>query len=239
MLLILIKQFIKLLSSPLPKKQLFIDLIDSPCYQQDTSNDPYHTNFKLFLEKAKELGDCRILEVGSRNSLVKSHFNMGKYTGFDIRSGEAVDVVGDVHHLSQNLKHDYYDIVLSISAFEHFAMPWKAVLEINTVMKIGGLLFVATHPTWPAHDLPWDFWRYSKEAFKVLLNQKTGFKILHCSEGIPASIIPFGYEPSIINLHKQPTHLGISVIAKKIGPSASNLTWNMSVKEVLDTNYPV
>jgi len=234
----LLKQFIKLLSCPLPKKKLFIDMVDTPYYQLDTSNDPFHVNFRLFLEKVNELGEARVLEIGSRNSLVKPHFSCGEYVGFDIRPGKEVDVVGDVHQLSEKLQHGYFDVVLSISAFEHFAMPWKAALEINKVMKAGGILFVATHPTWPAHELPWDFWRYSKETFKVLLNQKTGFEIINCNEGLPASVIPHGYESSMINLHKQRTHLGISVIARKIGPSASNLSWNMSVNEILDTTYP-
>lgn len=238
MLITLLKQFIKLLFSPLPKKKLFVDMVDSPYYQLDTSNDPFHANFRLFLEKVNELGDGRILEIGSRNSLVKSHFSRGEYTGFDIRPGEAVNVVGDVHHLSEKLEHDYFDAVLSISSFEHFAMPWKAALEINKVMKPGGILFVATHPAWPLHELPWDFWRFSKEAFKVLLNPETGFEILHCNEGLPASIMPYGFESSMMNLHKQPTFLGISVLARKIGPSANNLSWNLAITEILDTTYP-
>lgn len=53
-------------------------------------------------------------------------------------------------------------------------MPWQVILEINKVMKEGGLLLIATVPTWPRHALPWDFWRYSKGAFKDLLNPSTG-----------------------------------------------------------------
>ena len=34
-------------------------------------------------------------------------------------------------------------------------MPWKVVLELNRVMAEGGLLFTATHHTWPPHELPW------------------------------------------------------------------------------------
>jgi len=213
-------------------------MVDSPYYQLDTSNDPYHANFRMFLEKVNELGEGRILEVGSRNSLFKSHFSCGEYIGFDIRPGKGVDVVGDVHYLSEKLQRGYFDVVLSISAFEHFAMPWKAVLEINKVMKTGGILFVSTHPAWQPHELPWDFWRYAKESFKVLLNRQTGFEIIRCNEGLPASIIPYGYEPSMMNMHKHPTPIGISVLARKLGPSASNLLWNRTVTEILDTTYP-
>ncbi len=233
-----VKQFIHLLSLPLPRKKLFIDMFDTPYYQLDTSNDPFHENFRLFVEKANKLDDSRILEVGSRHSLAKSHFSRGEYTGFDIRPGEAVDVVGDVHHLSEKLEQGYFDFVFSLSSFEHFAMPWKAILEINKVMKDGGILFVSTHPAWPPHELPWDFWRYGKGSFNVLLNRKTGFEIIQCSEGLPASIVPYGYEPPMINMHKHPAHLGITALARKIGPSASNLSWDMNITDILDTTYP-
>ena len=39
-------------------------------------------------------------------------------------------------------------------------------------------------------------------------------------------------------LCEQPANLGISVIAKKIGPSDRRLAWDVDVSEILDTTYP-
>ena len=117
-------------------------------------------------------------------------------------------------------------------------MPWKAILEINTVMKPGGLLFIGTHPTWPAHALPWDFWRFSKAAFKVLLNSSTGYELIKCAEGLPCSILPFGNEESMIGLHKQPANLAVSVVAKKTSYYDERLTWDVKTDEVLNSMYP-
>ena len=39
-------------------------------------------------------------------------------------------------------------------------------------------------------------------------------------------------------LCEQPANLGISVIAKKIGPSDKRLAWDVDVGEILDTAYP-
>jgi hypothetical protein len=34
----------------------------------------------------------------------------------------------------------------------------KVALEMNRIMKTGGLVMLATHQTWPLHEVPWDFW---------------------------------------------------------------------------------
>ena len=79
---------------------------------------------------------------------------------------------------------------------------------------------------------------FPEEGFRVLLNPVTGFEILECSAGLPSSIVPFGHEEAMMGLCEQPADLGISVIAKKIGPSDRRLAWDVDVSEILDTTYP-
>jgi SAM-dependent methyltransferase len=208
----------------------------------DTSQDPYHKIFRSFIEETERQQAGRILEFGSRarsGNIYKGLFrNCSEYVGLDIIEGENVDVVGDIHQLSRYFDEEKFDFVFSIATFEHLAMPWKAVLEINKVMVTGGWLYIGTHPAWPPHERPWDFWRFSEEGFRVLLNSVTGFEIHACSAGLPCSIVPFGHEPAMAGLCEQPANLGISVIAKKIGPSDRRLAWDVDVSEILDTNYP-
>ena len=143
-----------------------------------------------------------------------------------------MDVVGDIHQLSKHFDESSFDFVYSVSTFEHLAMPWKAVVEINKVMSTGGLMYIATHPTWPPHERPWDFWRFSEEGFQVLLNPVTGFEILECSSGLPCSIIPFGTDEPMKGMYMHHAYLGISVIARKIGPSDGRLAWDVGVDEI-------
>jgi SAM-dependent methyltransferase len=210
--------------------------------RRDTSQDPCHKIFRSFIEETDRRPAGRILEVGSRarsGNIRKGMFrNYREYVGLDIIEGENVDVVGDIHQLSRYFGEESFDFVYSISTFEHLAMPWKAVLEINKVMLTGGLLCIATHPTWPPHERPWDFWRFSEEGFQVLLNPVTGFEVLECSSGLPCSIVPFGNEEPMRGLYRHSANLGISVIAKKIGQSDRRLAWDVDVSEILDTIYP-
>ena len=80
----------------------------------------------------------------------------------------------------------------------------------SRVMAVGGLMMIQTHPAWPAHELPWDFWRYQQSSFKALLNRFTGFEIIACRDGLPCRILPLGAEGSMRGLMNQPASLGIT-----------------------------
>jgi ubiquinone/menaquinone biosynthesis C-methylase UbiE len=111
-----------------------------------------------FCQRCNVIDEATILEIGSRevsgNSRRASFHTKNGYTGMDIHSGPGVDIVGDAHKLSSMFHGNHFDAVFSISVFEHLAFPWKAVMEMNAVLKLGGLCYVSTHPVWPPHDLP-------------------------------------------------------------------------------------
>jgi SAM-dependent methyltransferase len=202
--------------------------------------DPFHEQFGYFVDAVNKLDRPRVLEIGSRNvsGNVRRHLfpSVSEYVGFDIHAGDNVDVVGDAHRLSEALPRDHFDAVFCISVFEHLAMPWKVAVEMNRVLRKGGLVFVATHPTWPPHELPWDFWRYGSEAFKVLFNAGSGFELERVTEGLPCSIIPHGSaDPGVA---RTPGFLGVAVTARKIAEADPELRWNVSVDEILRSSYP-
>ena len=218
-----------------------IDIVSRPLCE-DTSADPYHRNFRYFIEEVRQLQECNVLELGARNSAIRPHFAGSKrYIGVDIHPGAGVDVTCDIHKLSSALSslNLRFDAVVTISTFEHLVMPWKAILEINKVMRPGALLFIATHPTWPPHELPWDFWRYSDGAFHGLLNRATGFEILRCNSGLPCTILPLGTEKSTVGILGQPAFMGISVVARKTADPRPDLQWNLATEEILTTEYPL
>lgn len=205
----------------------------------DTSRDPYHQTIAYFVEEANRRPMARILELGSRNAKIDPRFaGYASYVGVDIHPGPNVDVVGDIHQLSE-LVSGPFDVVYSISTFEHLAMPWKAVLEINKVCEQGALLLVTSHPTWPPHEQPWDFWRFSASAFEVLLNRATGFELLRCSEGLPGVIFPLGTEGSTIGIHRMRVNMGVAAVAKKIGEPDPDFRWDLTAADLLETTYPL
>jgi hypothetical protein len=70
--------------------------------QRKRPDDPYHAVFADFIARANERSGYRVLELGARGSQVDPRLRgFSEYVGFDIHPGPNVDVVGDVHSLSQ------------------------------------------------------------------------------------------------------------------------------------------
>lgn len=206
------------------------------------AEEPFYDVFERFVAEVNGMPRPAVLEIGSRN--VMGAVRRGRfgehvaYTGFDIHAGENVDVVGDAHALSERLPAEHYDAVFCISVFEHLAMPWKVVLEINRVLKPGGLLYVSTHPAWPPHELPWDFWRFSGEAFKALLNPPTGFEILECVEGNPARMVTLSRDPATSGVYRSRLNQSVAVLARKTGAVDARLRWDVGTADILHSMYP-
>lgn len=202
--------------------------------------DPYHLLYQKFIQLLSHYHSGQVLEIGSRNrsgvvrkSIIPTDM---KYVGFDILPGDNVDVVGDAHSLSTIFSPGSFDAIFSMSVFEHLLMPWKVIIEMNRVMKTGGLVFITTHQTWPLHEVPWDFWRFSDQAWLGLFNQYTGFEIVEAVMGEPANIVAHACHPATAFEDSHIVYLGSAVLCRKVDDT--QLTWNVNTQEIINTMYP-
>ena len=206
--------------------------------------DPAALAWQQSIDLMKQTPNAHVLEIGSRKvsgGIRRDLFaeNQAKYIGFDILEGENVDVVGDVHRLSELLPAAAFDIVFSASVFEHLMFPWKAALEINQVLKIGGYCLVATHPCWPEHEMPWDFWRFPHSAFKAMFNTVTGFEIEVLAEGKPMRAFSLVKDPSMRKFYQHSLNGQVICLARKVGDyDKDRLKWDIVPSDIVDTLYP-
>lgn len=204
------------------------------------AGDAFHSSWPEFLEKIAPLESGAILELGSRaRSAVVRREQVPpqlRYVGLDILPGPNVDIVGDAHEMAGLLGRGRFDAAFSFSVFEHLAMPWKVALELNQVLVPGGLVYVSTHQTWPLHDEPWDFWRFSEHSWQALFNAATGFEIVQTFRGDPARIHACVATPVTRTLHLCPAYLGSAVIARKTGET--ELTWPVPRQVAAASMYP-
>ncbi len=210
-------------------------------FHREQHPEASHALFEDFVQRVNALERPRVLEIGSRarSGNVQVHrFPRADYVGLDVVSGENVQVVGDAHDLSAHFPPESFDAAFAVSVFEHLAMPWKVVLELNRVLKPGGLVCVFTHPTYPPHERPWDFWRYGPEAFEVLFSAPTGFELIECAEGLRCAIVPLSNEPPLVGLWREPAFLSVAALARKSGAPDARLRWDVPLREVLSTRYP-
>ncbi len=161
-----------------------------------------------------------VLELGARARSGISRRDLFKelhYTGFDIKDGENVDIVGDAHYLSSIFRREQFDFAYSISVFEHLLWPWKVALELNAVLKTGGVVLTQSHQTWPRHDAPWDFFRFSASSWSSLFCDATGFRIIAVTDDLPAYVVAghFTGDPNL-EFGPQPGFLVSICVAEKI-----------------------
>lgn len=194
---------------------------------------------KRFRDLVASRGVRSMLDVGGRDrSKVdrSREFPNLRSTVLDILPGDNVDVVGDAHEMSRLFAPQSFDAVFSVSVFEHLAMPWKVAVEMNAVMKNGGIGYVHTHQTIGMHDLPWDFLRFSDSSWDGIFNAATGFRILGRAMGSEQYIIPFVLHAGKYDAEDSAGFESSSVMFEKI--SEPTARWDVKLSDILTSSYP-
>ena len=178
--------------------------------------------FAEFVQRGRAMENPRILELGTkrvvptRSTRHDSWFpNAGEYLGTDIEKDVDVDIVADVHRLSMVTGIEQFDIVLTEAGFEHFKYPHLAAHEIMKVLKMGGVLFIQSHQTFPIHAVPSDYFRFSREALAGLFGSRMGFHVVSTGYASPARIFsrvdPEGF--------RAPAFLHVQLFGEKTAPT--------------------
>jgi SAM-dependent methyltransferase len=173
--------------------------------QPDISTSAPH---EAFVAAARQVrADAHVLEVGTKQSIegrvthVHNHFELvprENYTMADVEAGNDVDVVADLHALPADWTNRFAAVV-AVSVFEHLERPWIAAKEIARVLAPGGFCYIATHQTFPLHGYPSDFFRFSKEALRLIF-EDAGLRVveagyqLRTKVSVPDEVVPLSYQ---------------------------------------------
>jgi hypothetical protein len=174
---------------------------------------------EAFLKRARAMESPRVLELGTKRSdparsTMHREFvpNAGEYLGTDIEPGADVDIVADVHRLAQVVGEEQFDILISCSTFEHFKYPHLAAHQVMKTLRIGGLLFIQTHQTFPLHAYPYDYFRFSRQALAGLFGTQMGFRVLATDYEFPARL----FSPRDHYLARMPAYLNVRLFGEKV-----------------------
>ncbi len=181
----------------------------------------------------------KILNLGGRarsGTFQSSPLGEKQTIVFDILPDEGVDVVGDAHELSSHFPAGSLDAIYSVSVFEHLIMPWKVAVEMNHVLRLGGLVFVSTHQTIGMHDRPWDYFRFSDTSWKGIFNSATGFEVIGTCLQETCYILPQIWKEAQANAEKAMGFMQSCVLARKVG--VTDLDWPVKVAAITKDNYP-
>jgi SAM-dependent methyltransferase len=169
--------------------------------------------------RCREMDKPRVLELGTKRSIPDRSTrrdmwitNASEYLGCDIESGVDVDIVADVHRLTEVVGEEQFDVVISCSTFEHFIYPHLAAHQIMKVLKIGGVLFIQTHHTFPLHAYPYDYFRFSREALSGLFGTEMGFRVIETVYEFPARI----FSSEVPTSFRTPAYLNVCLYGEKV-----------------------
>lgn len=108
----------------------------------------------------------RTLDVGGGSGPYKKYFP--NRVCIDSEAGDGVDVVGDAHDLSR-FRDGEFERVLCTEVLEHLHTPQKALNEMRRVLKPGGTLILTTRFIFPLHNIPGDYFRFTRYGLAHLL----------------------------------------------------------------------
>jgi ubiquinone/menaquinone biosynthesis C-methylase UbiE len=151
-----------------------------------------------FLEKYKT--DDHILDLGagkvSTNHSYTRYFP-NRHT-VDIDENRKPDTVADLHKLP--FENESYSTIVCTEVLEHCHSPETVLNEMHRVLKLGGTLILTTRFVYPLHDIPHDYYRFTKYGLRYLLSDWNVIEIVPETEtftAIAALVQRIGFQSNL------------------------------------------
>jgi SAM-dependent methyltransferase len=91
-----------------------------------------------------------------------------QYIGCDMRPGKGVDSIENVENLSY--QNESIGTIICLDTLEHVKNIIMAKNEMHRVLNPNGFIIISSVMNFPIHDYPYDYWRFTPEAFDFLLD---------------------------------------------------------------------
>jgi SAM-dependent methyltransferase len=127
--------------------------------------DKFTDNFR---EPVLEIGSFRV-EGQEDLANLRELFPGKKFVGVDMRKGLGVDRIENIHALK--IPSNSVGSVICIDTLEHVENIEKAMKEMYRVLRPGGSIVIVSVMNFPIHDYPSDYWRFTPECFRRLLER--------------------------------------------------------------------
>jgi len=121
-----------------------------------------------------------VLDAGAGEAKHKRYFKRGRYLALDAGYGDAawdysgLDIRGDLEHIP--LRNDSIDCILCMVVLEHTRDPRRVLLEFARVLKTGGSLVTVVPFLWEEHQIPHDYFRFTRYGVRSLF-ESSPFRI--------------------------------------------------------------
>lgn len=118
-----------------------------------------------------------------------------EYFGADMREGPGVDKMLNLHEI--DLPAESVGTVLCLDTLEHVEYPHRALEEIHRILKPNGIAIISSVMDFPIHDFPYDYWRFTPEAFRSILRPfAASFVGFAGGKSLPHTVVAVGFKAS-------------------------------------------
>ena len=174
-----------------------------------TSKIP-RTRIDAFLQAHRS--DKKTLDIGSGHGPYDHYFP--HRVSVDIEPGQGVDHVADAHDL---LRFDdgSFEVVLATAVLEHLHTPQQAINEMYRVLKPGGSVILTTRFIFPLHNIPGDYWRFTRYGLERLFRDFKHVEVIEETTTLEAIAVLFerlAFQTD--TLYLKPLSIGWLVLSK-------------------------
>lgn len=116
-----------------------------------------------------------------------------EYVGCDMRDGPGVDRILNLHNIE--VPPGSVGTILVLDTLEHVEYPRIALEQVYEVLKPGGMAVITSVMKFPIHEFPYDYWRFTPQGFKSLLNNFAyEFVDFAGDERFPHTVVGIGFK---------------------------------------------
>ena len=148
---------------------------------QRTRINPSRKRLEDFIVKSSVRfpSGSKVLDAGSGEGFYRHHFSHCVYHSTDLQKYQKT--YGLTTYLSDlstlPIENDSYEYILCTQVLEHVPDPDRVMNEFFRVLKPGGELWLSAAFSYAEHEVPYDFFRYTRFGLRFLA-EKAGFRIL-------------------------------------------------------------
>jgi len=163
------------------RRQLDIDLLSSP--DRPYISSAYYAQYKVTLPLMKQYVKGDLIDLGCGDSPFKNELEklVSNYDNLDFfPRSDALTYIGDIQDMPM-VPSKKYDSAICLEVLEHVPDPFRAAQEIYRILSPGGVALVSVPHLSRLHDLPHDYYRYTRYGLAQLLTQ-AGFEVVQIAE---------------------------------------------------------
>jgi SAM-dependent methyltransferase len=153
---------------------------DEPAAEYVNSSRHYAREFARRAGAQGRTKDFRVLDAGAGSAPYAEYFAEATLEMADVcltpeKDYSHIDLVCDVIDIP--VEAERYDLVWCSQTLEHVREPLKAVHEFFRILKPGGEAWLTAPFFHAEHEIPWDFFRFSRYAWGFFA-EEAGFEVV-------------------------------------------------------------